>query len=72
MYRPKQPCEGCTDRNLDNCLACEKWKAYKAEIIKFYDEELSRKSIDRANFALGSKAIKERQRKKGYKHFHVK
>lgn len=72
MYKPINPCHKCTERNLDVCLACESWKAYKAKMIEYYDAEYGRKSIDRAAMEARDKLLKKKKRQQGYSNFHMK
>lgn len=72
MYRPKNPCNGCTDRDIDVCLACEKWKAYKAKMIECYEAEYRDKSVNRAVTDSIDKLLKKKHKQQGYNNFHYK
>ena len=73
MYKPISPCvKGCTERDIGYCINCEKEKAYRAELVKYYEAEYSRKSVDRAVTDNIGKIIKKKHKKQGYNNFHYK
>lgn len=72
MYRPKNPCNGCTERDLDTCLACAKWKEYKAKMLECYEVEHRDKSVARAVTDNIDKLLKKKHKQQGHKNFHYK
>ena len=71
--RPISPCDkGCTERDIDYCIYCEKEKAYRAELVKYYAEKYSSKSVDRSVTDNIGKIIKKKQKKQGYNNFNYK
>ena len=36
MDRPKSPCYGCEERNVEICVKCEKQKRYEAQREEYY------------------------------------
>lgn len=59
--RPQSPCgkpdTGCKRRSIDECLACEEWKAYKAEMQKIYDANAVGDTVSKANFDRKAKRL---------------
>jgi hypothetical protein len=37
MKKPVQPCNGCKERGVDNCLECPKWRGYTEDRKKYYE-----------------------------------